>query len=112
MVARIPLPRSFVMMSLALRSIFSDSSLTVTPSVMVMSFIISGRRGGAGGDPAGRATAAGRCVAGPGEPGVAGRTWPAGPLTGRPGVVTGRGTGRNAPGAAGRTGDGTTPGLS
>lgn len=36
------------MMSLALRSIFSDSSLTVTPSVMVISCSTSGITGGGG----------------------------------------------------------------
>src|SRR5439155_5881482 len=54
----IPRPRSFVMMSLALRSIFSDNSLMVTPSVIVISFRISGTWGGRGGG-AGRATGGG-----------------------------------------------------
>src|SRR6185503_1122000 len=48
MVDMMPRPSSLVMMSLAFRSIFSDSSLTVTPSVIVISCRTSGITGGGG----------------------------------------------------------------
>src|SRR5262249_30228839 len=97
-VAMIPRPRSFVMMSLALRSIFSESSLTVTPSVMVISLRTSGISGGGGG-AAGRLAGTG-AVCGRGAGAAAGealRPAESPRAAGRSGAV-----GRVLGGAAGR----------
>ena len=98
-VAMMPRPRSFVMMSLALRSIFSDSSLTVTPSVTVISCRISGTGTGAAGRATGGGTACGRVAwaaagAGASADGDAGRFAVSPRRTGRRGACA-------APGRAG-----------
>src|SRR5882724_5158079 len=87
MVARMPRLIKRVMMSFALRSSFSESSLIVTPSVMVISFKTSGTGGGAGATGRGGGITgsgrAGRVTAGAGEAGAGRRASGAGGVAGR-----------------------------